>query len=483
MEENILIKTFKSNESNIFLTGPAGSGKSYIVKDFIKWFRNIETYGDLEVLAPTAIAALNIGGKTLASFFKTFIFNNVDEINLKNYKKGTIAWSFISKISVIVVDEISMVSDDYLTLMDLILKTVHKNHKPFGGVRMIFIGDFLQLPPIDKKEYWDKSEVVKKWAFKAPVWKEAKIHTITLSENKRQDDKEFISHLWDIRTGNISKESIDYFRSKQTVVEEFQKKIVRLYATNKEVNAHNDYYFKEIKQKTITFNAEINDFVDKETFKNAKKLCEQLKPLDNEVINVKLGARMMLIANISGAKNVSIKKLVNGLIGTVVGIKVAHQDVIFLKEYENKIKDVKIDKEGVYVHFDDLDKIQFIERYEWTLTTKPNYKDSNKELILDVFGMPKEPVEGKETKDYKVIAGFSQIPLKLAYAFTIHKAQGLTFNYLYIDFKSFFEVNHAYVALSRIKDINKSYLVNIEYKHLKIDNEALNFVNNLKEGK
>ena len=401
-----ILDAIKKGE-NIFITGGAGVGKSYILNKLKEHFKS-----DLELTATTGVAAVNIGGMTIHSFcgiadlkphqIINSILNDEKKTNLKNKIRGC---------KMLAIDEISMASAYLLEYIDKVLKGVRGNDLPFGGIQIIAVGDFFQLPPVIKKgeqcEYKNVCNCIldlneqdickkRKYVFNSELLK--KFQIINLTEIKRQEDKVFSTVLNRLRYGRNISNAKKYFN--ENIIsqnEAILSDIIHLYSTNKECIRRNTLKLSQLNTKQRFYKA-----ID--SFKPINEKCEI--PTKKEIIktlnkntraeynlHLKIGCRVMLIHNL----NVS-SKLCNGAMGTVVNL----------------------DHNSVTVNFDGLG-----------ITT-----------IL--------PVEIElNSPDGKFIR--KQIPLILAYAITIHKSQGLTLENACIGMKQIFAQGQAYVALSRLK--------------------------------
>lgn len=375
---------------NVFLTGDAGTGKTFLVNKFIEEMKKQKK--NLVITAPTGIAALNIGGVTIHSAFGIPVGKDLTKvfINPNNVIKAA---------DVILIDEISMCRMDLFDVIGAIITSVDKN------IQLVVIGDFYQLPPVlngkDKKildDYY-KCDVGGAFAFESEYWKDFKFETVVLKEVVRQDNPRFITALNYLRKGNpISLKYFVAYCNKEPI-----KDAITIVGTNKRAEEINERQLGKIRTLEYTFNAikwgEITAFPTYETLK------------------LKVGARVMTLINTFEYRN--------GSTGTIVNIN------------NNEIK----------VRFDD-GSYSYIQRYTWEF----------KEYVSE-NGIIKE----------KIVGSFNQLPVKLAYAITVHKSQGQT--YEAVNFEPCgWSHGQLYVALSRCKDISKLYIApGLKYSHLICD--------------
>ena len=410
---------------NVFISGEAGSGKSLLLTVFA-------ACNDKKVLkvAPTGVAALNINGVTIHSAFG---YGNLLESTHNDLINNGIVLSYakkqlLKKVSTIVVDEASMLRSDVFEKMDLILRIVNKIDKPFGGKQIILIGDIFQLPPVVKQEELDfiKNAYGGVFFYDAKIYKEAKFKFIELKDNHRQQkDSTFRDVLNHIRVGNVTKSDIDTLNSRLVKNEEKIKDILRLFATRREVEEFNTNQLSLINSQEFINSAEIlfNKYENSKVNFESNFMCP-------EVLRLKEGAVVMFV------QNDERRRWVNGTIGTVVG---------FLDRYiKVKVKD----------------KTYNVEPVEFTVKEAQMIGD---EVI------------------YTDTIAILQYPLMLAYAITIHKSQGLTYDEVSVDLSKCFMEGQGYVALSRATSLEGLHLCKpIESKHLRSSKDNNKFYTTLK---
>jgi len=389
-----ILKTGK----NLFITGSAGTGKTYLLNQYIQYLKERCIYPT--IVAPTGIAASHLKGQTIHSFFAlgirdTVVDNGYVEFLLdKSYLK-----SRFSKLKVLIIDEISMVSPEIFTSMDKILRAFKNSPEPFGGVQVVISGDFFQLPPVSKtfKE--------KRFAWQSPVWRSLELKSCYLSEKFRQEDNRLIQVLDEIRTGDVSEEARKLLEESfnRELTTNFQ--VTKLYTHNIDVERINLEELSRLKGKPQIFT-----YSSKGSAKNIEKIFKTSLVL--EEITLKKDAVVIFI------KNNPEKDYVNGTTGVVIGFE---NDIPLVKTATGRI--IRVVAE------------------DWTL----------------------------ENDKGETVATVSQIPLRLAWAITIHKSQGMTLDMAEVDLSSTFEVGQGYVALSRVKSIDGLRLIGLNEMALRVE--------------
>lgn len=405
-------KFINSTNRCIFLTGKAGTGKT----TFLRELQNL-TYKNIVVVAPTGIAAINAKGTTIHSQFQippsTFLPGG-DRPEHDDARRYNNAYSLISQqrlsrdkikvlrhLELLVIDEVSMLRADLLDAIDIVLKSVRKAHnRPFGGVQVLFIGDLQQLPPVVKDEEWNelRKHYSTAFFFDAHVLRKNPPLMIELDKIYRQSDETFIALLNNLRNNRVNAKDIEllnkYYKPGYYGIP--QENFVQLTTHNHKADTINTAALHKLKTKTVRLKAEIED-----TFP------EKMYPVDAEM-ELKIGAQIMFTVNDKE------KKYFNGKIG--------------------KLLAVSDDAEYIQVEFTDDEKTYWLGKYTWD--------------NIDY-------VAGKGNTVFpKSIGTFRQFPVKLAWAITVHKSQGLTFKQAIIDLEQAFAPGQIYVALSRLKSLD-----------------------------
>jgi ATP-dependent DNA helicase PIF1 len=413
------LKAFQAIQSgkSIFLTGPGGTGKSYLIKQLY------EKIPYTSVTAMTGCAALLLGkfAKTLHSWsgiglgrdptYKTCAI-------IRRSRKSLMRWL---DTKVLIIDEVSMMTSELLEKLDEVARIILKCDKPMGGLQIVFVGDFYQLPPVFKAE-----EGGVKFIFESPLWSQIVQETIDLKQIVRQSDPIFQTILNEARIGKLSEDSIATLRSRQNLP--WNKLVIKptlLFSRRSEVDIVNERNLKALSSERRTFDVEtaygadhtVND-VPKPEIQRALDNLDKNAPYKKQLV-LAVGAQVMLLKN---------KHEVNGLMNG---------------------------SRGVVTSFDPISGEPFV-----------------KFLSGIVISVGRETWESEEYNGLKR----KQIPLNLAYAVTIHKSQGATLDLALIDIgRSTFECGQAYVALSRVKSLESLYIWNFEPSEIRANKKVVEF--------
>lgn len=389
----------ESTGTHLFLTGKAGTGKTTFLREL-----KVKSPKRMVVVAPTGIAAINAGGVTMHSFFQLPFAPYVPDtkfMSAQTFRKfGKEKINIIRSMDLLVIDEISMVRADLLDAIDAVLRQYRNRHKPFGGVQLLMIGDLQQLAPVVKDEDWQLLSPYYDTAFffGSRTLKETEYVTIELKKVYRQSDSSFLNLLNKIRM-NTADESVFTELNKRYLPgfrPEKEDGYIRLTTHNYQAQRYNDRQLVALPGQTYRFHA-----------KTEGTFPESAYPAD-EVLTLKKGAQIMFIKNDSSGEH----RFYNGKIGLVTDVC----------------------KDGIRVCGNGDTESFLLETEEWT-NSKYTLNPVTKEIT--------EEVEGR----------FRQYPIRLAWAITIHKSQGLTFERAIIDANSSFAHGQVYVALSRCKSL------------------------------
>lgn len=416
---------------NIFLTGKAGTGKTTLLKKIRE-----QTSKKLAVVAPTGVAAMNAKGTTINSFFQLpqgpFF---PGDISLQNLQSGIISiQSMVSDLSysreklslfremeLLIIDEVSMVRSDLLDVIDAILRSVRSSALPFGGVQLLLIGDLYQLPPVIKREEWTflRTAYASPYFFDAHVIRTNPLLQIELTTVFRQTEPEFINILNDIRNNKIDQQSLDLLNQQYdpafTATNDFNPIIITSH--NAEANTINKEKLEDLQGEEYVFEAEISG-----EFREFRMQAEQ-------TLRLKEAAQVMFIKNDTGED----RKFYNGKIGKVKAVTDA----------------------GIYISFPQGEDL-LLEKSSWQSF---EYKADEEAIVQQQVGE------------------FSQYPIKLAWAVTIHKSQGLTFDSAVIDAGKSFVAGQVYVALSRVRTLKGLILRSrINTESLRSNTEVINYM-------
>lgn len=387
--------------SNVFLTGKAGTGKT----TFLKRLKE-ESSKTIVVLAPTGIAALNAGGMTIHSFFQLSFSPYIPGIvqsekgaRFKRYSKDKI--KIIRSIDTIVIDEISMVRADILDAIDAKLRKYRNPALPLGGVQLVMIGDIQQLPPVAKEEEWQllREHYHSPYFFDSKVLGSVAYETIELNKVYRQKDADFLRILNAIRENRADQSILKALNSRfrQDFNPPESEKYIRLMTHNRQAYEINIGKMKELKSKDYVFEADIEG-----------EFPELIYPVER-YLTLKKDAQVMFVKNDCSGGH----RYYNGLIG--------------------RIKSISENGKVIVVTDEDMPPIE-VEKEIWENTT---------------YTIDPKSKEMKET----VVGRFSQLPLRAAWAITIHKSQGLTFDRAIINASAAFAHGQTYVALSRCRSL------------------------------
>ncbi len=404
----------------LFITGSAGTGKSTL----LNYFRE-HTKKNIVVLAPTGIAALNVGGQTIHSFFK-FPLGVVTSKNIPKPHQRDL----YQAIDTIVIDEISMVRADIIDGIDYFMRLNGRDKKkPFGGAQMIFMGDLFQLPPVvssDDEQSLLQSFYQTPYFFSAVVFEKVFLRIIRLTKIFRQSNADFIELLQAIRTNQANEWHLKQINSR--VQPDFQPSEKDFYITlttrNDTANATNAERLASLNASSKSFTGSIEGNFDR-----------KLLPADEHLM-LKVGAQVMFV------KNDPYKRWVNGTIG--------------------KVREILPNAVKVEVEEDGLRKIRTAERVDWEIL-KYNFDPQSKQIFSEPAGV------------------FTQFPLRLAWAVTIHKSQGKTFDKVMIDLgQGAFAHGQLYVALSRCRSLEGIVLKSpVRQRDVIVDKRIVDFMERL----
>lgn len=410
-----------TTNENVFITGKAGTGKSFLLDSF----RTVTEKSHV-VLAPTGIAALNVNGATLHSAFGYFNLVNlgVDDITSKTIRLKSEKQDVLRRVQTIIIDEISMVRADTFDKIDRILKVLNKSEEPFGGKQMLIFGDLFQLPPVTKGQEYnyllDRYGGI--FFFHSEAYKNGNFKFIELTENHRQKgDQQFFEILNRIREGHTTNEDIDLLNTRYTSNEDKYDRFVSLFPTKAEAERVNREHLNQLESREFVYCAKI--LLDKS--KNKTKNFESTFPIMNE-LRLRLGASVMMVANDPE------HRWVNGTLGIVERLT---EDSIYVSFGQNRTYEIHP------FEFDEQE-VTYI----------------NGEIL------------------YEKVFSVSQYPIVPAYAITIHKSQGQTYRNVACDVDRCFANGQAYVALSRCASLEGLHLKKrIKHSSIKVDSEILAF--------
>ena len=427
------VLTLLKNGENVFLTGFAGTGKSYILNKLKEKLKK-----KLTITSTTGIAAVNVKGQTLHSWAGVGLCRNTISNTVEKIKKRITQYRQILNCKILAVDEISMLNIEAFEYVNEVLKQVRECNEPFGGIQVLFIGDFFQLPPVEGAneggyEGGNGSFAERRYCFDSPLWEDLNLKNVVLKKNYRQNEENFITALAHMRENCLDSEDIELLKTRCTDMDTTETDILHIFSTNQEANRYNLAKFNMIEEPVRIFQADdgvyrgnklvTGDFTESENYilQIFSKNCRAEKE-----IALKSGARVMLLINMDFNKG-----LINGACGVIQGFN----------------------EESITIKFDNGVTAQIPKH-----TFEYYYND-------------------------RVIAERLQYPLKLAYGITIHKSQGMTLDRLVVDCARIFERGQAYVAMSRVKTLDGLFIKNFEPAKVLVDSRVAGFYENLEEVK
>ncbi len=374
--------TILKTGANVFLTGEPGSGKTHTINQFVAWLRS--TGVEPAVTASTGIAATHIHGMTIHAWSGIGIRESLSAMDVDQIASKEHVSRRIQKTTTLIIDEISMLSAPVLAMVDMVCKEVKRNDLPFGGIQVVLVGDFFQLPPIGRGSNRPP------FAFESSVWEDLHPLVCYLTEQHRQDDPRFLSVLSSIRAADPDPTTVSVILGREVEMEGFDEDVPRLYTHNVDVDRVNQ-------QKLDQLPGGPKKYVMNGT--GAPPLIEALKRgcLSPEVLVLKEGAVVM------GTKNIPALGMANGTLGTVIS---------FERGTNNPV----------------------IETHDGRTITVA-------------------AVEWAVEEGGKARATVTQVPLRLAWAITVHKSQGMSMDAAAIDLSRAFEYGQGYVALSRVRSL------------------------------
>ncbi|HCC83745.1 TPA: AAA family ATPase [Candidatus Uhrbacteria bacterium] len=387
---------------NVFLTGQPGAGKSHTVNRYVAYLRSCGV--EPAITASTGIAATHINGLTIHSWAGIGIKKTLSRGELQDMLSNSRVVKRLNDTQVLIIDEISMLSGATLNLVDQVCQALRKSMQPFGGLQVVFVGDFFQLPPVSRQD-----EPMPQFAFMSDAWQHAAPTVCYLSEQHRQEDETFLSILSALRNGSLDEDHLAHLTARQIPRTETTD-ITTLFPHNADVDRINATHLAKLLGKEHSYAMAGH---------GAPPLIEQLKRgcLSPDKLTLKVGARVMF------TKNHFDEGFVNGTTGVV-------------KDFasENKYPIVEL-RSG--------------RRIQVTPDT----------WSIDGDGRP--------------LASVIQLPLRLAWAMTVHKSQGMSLDAAFVDLSQAFAYGQGYVALSRVRTLAGLYLGGLNARALEVDENVL----------
>lgn len=404
MTQEQALTILKSGQS-VFLTGEPGAGKTHTINAYVQYLRD----HDIEpaITASTGIAATHIHGMTIHSWSGIGIKQTLTKDDLEKLAHNKFINRRLLKAHVLIIDEVSMLASRTLEMVDMVCRKVRNIQRPFGGLQVVLVGDFFQLPPISRG-----GEAPAQFAFRADAWMELDPVICYLTEQHRQDDTEFLSVLTAIRSGEYHDEHRAHLQKRVGRHQQLGKELPRLFPHNADVDTINTHELRKLAGNEREFIMESS---------GGEHFVETLKRgcLSPERLVLKIGATVMC------TKNNGELGYINGTLATVTGFS----------------------------------------------------SDSGKPIIklFDGRHIVVEPMEWAIEEDGKIKARISQVPLRLAWAMTIHKSQGMSMDAAVIDLSGAFEFGQGYVALSRVRRLSGLHLIGFNERALQVHPEVLSY--------
>ena len=418
IEALIILKT----GANVFLTGEPGSGKSYTVNEYVRYLRahNIEP----AITASTGIAATHIGGMTIHSWSGIGIHTSLDKQDIRRIASSKHVGKRMRETNVLIIDECSMLPPKTLDMVEAVCREARKSYEPFGGLQIILVGDFFQLPPIIKRktedlpagQAGDSNQIILldepevRFAYDSSAWTRAKPITCYLTEQHRQDDKNYLGILSAIRDNTFNMKHVGHLESRRTTYDKISDEAPKLFSHNVDVDLVNKNMLSQLPGELMEF--------PMRSYGVPKLIATLIKGcLSPEFLNLKIGASVMF------TKNNPRAGFVNGTLGIVEDFR----------------------------------------------------KDDNYPMIRTRAGrlVVAEPMDWGIKEGGISKATITQMPLRLAWAITVHKSQGMSLDEAVMDLSEVFEYGQGYVALSRVRRLSGVHLIGWNQRAFQVHPEVI----------
>ena len=382
---------------NVFLTGPAGSGKTFLLNQFIQYLRMNNV--PVGITASTGIAATHMGGTTIHSWSGMGIRDSLDDREIGELLKRAYLRKHLLRTRVLIIDEVSMLHDFQLDMIHRICRAFKKIEQPFGGMQVVMCGDFFQLPPVTK------GQTPSRFVTESTIWQDMYLKICYLDEQHRQSDRAFLRVLNDIRSGEVNEDTVEYLSERLNKDPEGYTSPTRLFTHNADVDVINKTHLEEL-------TGEAHEYFM--VSRGGLGLLEGLRRscLAPERLVLKKGAKVMFV------KNNYEEGYVNGTLGEVIGF--SKEDLPIVRTFDGS--EITVSK------------------VSWEV------KEENVEL-----------------------AAIAQIPLRLAWAITVHKSQGMSLDAAEVDLSRSFVPGQGYVALSRLRGLQGLKLMGMNQMALQVN--------------
>ncbi len=393
--------TILKTGANVFLTGEPGSGKTHTINAYVEWLRDCGV--EPAITAATGIAATHVSGMTIHSWSGIGILERVTEVEVDRIASKEHVARRVAKARVLIIDEVSMLSAATLEAVDAVCKEIRRSRDPFGGLQVVLVGDFFQLPPVARRG----REV--QFCYESPTWRELNPLICYITEQYRQEDGPYLEVLTAIRRGEVEDAHYELIQTRAAVQGTHLDGVPKLYSHNADVDRINAAELAKLAGRAKQYRMQSH---------GSAQLVEGLKRgcLSPEILELKQGAVVMF------TKNSPAGNFVNGTLGRVTGFESNGMPMV--------------------------------------TTTSGDF-------------ITAEPMEWQVEENGKIRAAVSQLPLRLAYAMTVHKSQGQSLDAAAIDLSQAFEYGQGYVALSRVRTLAGLHLLGINARALEVHPEIL----------
>lgn len=416
MTQEQALKILKTG-ANVFLTGAPGSGKTYTINKYVDFLRSHKIKP--AITASTGVASTHISGITIHSWCGIGIKNHLNKYDLNKIATTAYIKKRVGETKILIIDEVSMLPPETLQMVDMVCKKVKENRLPFGGIQIVLVGDFFQLPPIvqysraSNDDYSQEvlfEETPNRFAFDSSIWREAGFSTCYITEQYRQDDDTLLLILSKIRNKNFDEESLAQIRLRKIDKSSIPAGAPKLYSHNADVDLVNNQMLGKIESEPRLFKMQVRGH--RTLIGAMKKGC-----LSPENLYLKIGAWVMF------TKNDQKNGFVNGTLGIVDG-------------YDKK-------------------------------TNLPVVKTKTGKKIIVA------PAEWTVEENGAIRGKLTQIPLRLAWAITVHKSQGVSLDEAVVDLSKVFEFGQGYVALSRVRRLSGIHILGWNDMAFQVSNAVL----------
>ena len=407
--------TILKTGANVFLTGEPGSGKSYTINEYVRYLRGHDV--EPAITASTGIAATHIGGLTIHSWSGIGIHTSLAMQDIRRIASSKYIGKRMRETKVLIIDEVSMLAPATLAMVEAVCREARQSYEPFGGLQIILVGDFFQLPPIIKRKTEDDPDQVVlldepegRFAYDSSAWTRAHPVTCYLTEQHRQDDQDYLGILSAIRDNTFSMKHVGHLENRRTTYDRVPNEAPKLFSHNVDVDLVNKDMLSQLPGELVEF--PMRSYGPPPLVATLKKGC-----LSPEFLNLKVGASVMF------TKNNPRGGFVNGTLGIVEGFR------------------------------EDDNYPMIRTRHSRLVTAEPM------DWAIEEGGMSK--------------ATITQMPLRLAWAITVHKSQGMSLDEAVMDLSEVFEYGQGYMALSRVRRLSGVHLIGWNQRAFQVHPEVI----------